>query len=196
MMCPTPSLRPDPHMRSWRARRPWPCSFRCRDLACGRVISWLSVFATCHIIRLVTVSRRVSAIDYTDRTFAYVATETAITRAKAHNGRCMRPNSHRSRPPPAGCPYLDGLVVGLFVPLPGVAELPVPGIPPAAPVPLAAPPAPVPAPPAPPAWAHEPETVPKRSAKLSATTPNFCILSTPIKIGHWFNQWHKHSFLL
>ena len=95
-----------------------------------------------------------------------------------------------------GCPYLDGLVVGLFVPLPGVAELPVPGIPPAAPVPLAAPPAPVPAPPAPPAWAHEPETVPKRSAKPSATTSNFCILSTPMKISHWLNQWHKHSFLL
>ena len=100
----------------------------------------------------------------------------------------------RSRPQPAGVSYRDGLVVGLFVLLPGVVELPVPGIPPLAPVPLAVPPAPVPAPPAPPAWAHEPETVPKRRAKPSATTPNFCILCTPI--SHWFNQWHKHSFLL
>jgi hypothetical protein len=90
--------------------------------------------------------------------------------------------------------YRDGLVVGLFVLLPGVVELPVPGIPPLAPVPLAVPPVPVPAPPAPPVWAHESETIPKVNAKPSANIAIFFTLFTPKKLHRLFNGPRKHKF--
>jgi hypothetical protein len=107
----------------------------------------------------------------------------------------LRSRKHRRKRDP-GCLYRDGLVVGLFVLLPGVVELPAPGVPPLAPVPLAVPPVPVPAPPAPPAWAHEPETIPKVNAKPSAKIAIFFTLFTPKKLHLLFNGPRNQRFLI